>query len=59
MHKFTYIPDPNNPFDHVTVDISTSSVDLPEVIKAFEGYLRAAGFVFDGELEIFEDKENQ
>lgn len=56
MHKFTYTPNPDNPHDYVTIDMSTSHENLHEVIKAFESYLRAAGFVFDGELDIFNNE---
>lgn len=38
----------------VTVEVHSDST-LPDVISAFESFLKATGFAFDGRLEIVED----
>ena len=56
MHTFTYTPDPQNPHDHATVVVSTSAPSLPDVLAAFEAYLLASGFRFDGQLDFVNDQ---
>lgn len=41
----------------ITVDIKHSDITLDELLPLIQGFLQAAGFVIDGELEISE-KEN-
>lgn len=55
MHIFTYSPDPNNPHDKVSVTITTQAVQLEDLCDAFERYLKAAGFTFDGQVDIIKD----
>jgi hypothetical protein len=55
MHTFTKTPDLDNRFDHTEVTIRTRTENLHEVVEAFEGYLRAAGFHFDGHLDLVDD----
>lgn len=38
----------------VTVEVHSDS-NLSEVVEAFESFLKATGFVFEGRLEIVED----
>ena len=42
-----------------TVTVTSTSVYLPDVLRAIEGYLRASGFCFIGNLEIVEDTSVQ
>lgn len=56
MHTFTYTPDPENHFDHVKATVETKSVMLTDVVAAFEAYLHAAGFIFEGHLDFVEDE---
>ncbi len=39
----------------VTVEMDQDST-IPEMLIAFEGFLRASGYVFDGTLDIVEEK---
>lgn len=56
MHTFTYVPDPENPYDHVSVTLSTNTSSLPDLLYALERYLKATGFHFVGNLDIVEDE---
>ena len=56
MHTFTKTRDPENPFDHVEVTVKTSAEQLSDIVTAFEDYLRATGFHFEGQrLELVDD----
>lgn len=55
MHTFSYTPDPNNPHDHISVTVSTQTPSLAELLEAFESYLKATGFHFDGVVDIVEE----
>jgi len=57
MHTFTYVPDPENHYDHISVTVSTNTPSLEEVLQAFEQYLRATGFCFEGVVDIVNDDE--
>jgi len=55
MFKFEYTPplELKDRWRYPTVTISVdSSADLLAVVQAFETYLRAAGFVFSGYLDL-------
>lgn len=56
-HIFIKRPDPHNRFDDTKVRIATSSETLTGVIGAFEEYLKACGFHFEGRLEIIDDQD--
>ena len=56
MHSFTYTPDPTNEYDHRSITVQTQTLDLVKVVESFEDYLRGAGFVFNGHLEIIDDE---
>ena len=47
--KFTYQFDHHTP--SITVELSNESA-LPDVLEAFEMFLIAAGFCFDGKVDI-------
>lgn len=49
--QFIYQFEPNAP--KVTMEISPES-SLPDVLEAFESFLRAAGYSFEGTLDIVE-----
>ena len=43
-------------YEHtVTHEVPFNDVDLDEVIRIFEGLLKATGYVFSGNLEIVDD----
>jgi len=60
-HTFTY----EQEFEQLTfssipetrVEYTIESAYLPEMLEAFENYLKACGFVFDGHVEIVEDED--
>ena len=41
-----------------TIVLETESILLPDVINAFERFLRACGFYFNGKLDIVEDEDD-
>ncbi len=53
--KFIHQYDENSPLIEVTLHKDS---DLSEVFEAFAGFLRAAGYVFDGNLEIINEESN-
>ena len=57
MYEFRKSADPDNPYDHTSIRMSTNTVSLDEVLETFENYLRACGFVFDGRVDIVEPEE--
>ena len=44
--------DDTNPFDHISATIRTDAEYLPDVLEAVETFLRAAGYVFDGYIDV-------
>ena len=56
MHTFSYTPDPQNHFGHVSVTLSTNTSSLEDLLYAFEKYLKATGFHFVGSLDIVDDE---
>jgi hypothetical protein len=57
MHTFTKTRDPENRFDHTEVTVKTSAEQLSDIVAAFEDYLRATGFHFEGQrLELVDDE---
>lgn len=40
-----------------TVTVVSEAETLPDIVEAFEDYLRACGFIFDGHLDIIEEDE--
>lgn len=60
MHIFSYSPDPNNPHDQVSVNITVpSDANLETVLRAMEGYLLACGFVINGTLDVTEGENTR
>lgn len=45
-HTFGYTPDPDNPYDVTSVEVTSSVDSLDRVLEAMEAYLLACGFVF-------------
>lgn len=45
--------------NNVTVTVETSDADLDELLAAFEDFLRGAGFMFDGSVEIVQRVEDE
>lgn len=58
MPKFILIKDQDktNPFDHNNVTFEVDAEYLPDVLENIETFLRAAGFVFEGYLDIVQEK---
>ena len=48
-------------YEHtVTHEVPFNDVDLDEIVRMFEGLLKATGYVFSGNLEIVDEwKENE
>lgn len=42
---------------NVTVEVTTDAVVLSEVLEAIDKFLKAAGFSYDGRLDIVEEDE--
>lgn len=56
MIKFFKSHDPDNPHDIADVLFQIpNDAPLDEAIETFEAFLRAAGYVFAGHLELVED----
>lgn len=54
MMRFTYQYDKDSP--KVTMTIKGPDTTLAEVIEQFEGFLKAAGYSFDGQLDFTEEQ---
>lgn len=51
--KYTFkceIDYPNQP--KTTITVETDAVALDDILRIVSGFLKAAGFVFDGELDL-------
>lgn len=55
MIKFEYSTSPNGP--KVLVEIS-EHLTLPEVLEAVESFLRAVGYSFGGQVDIYQEEPN-
>ena len=53
--KFECQHDEHDP--KVVMELSAQST-LPDVVSQFELFLKACGYVFDGQLDFVEDEEN-
>lgn len=42
-----------------TTEVTCSSPVLPEVLEAFERFLKGAGYSFDGSLDIYKEDEHE
>ena len=54
MSKFTFINEESSYVGNCKTTTEFSAVHIDEILARFEDFLRGAGFVFDGHLEIFE-----
>ncbi len=54
MIKFIKTLDPDNKHDttNVTIELPYSDIGLNEAIEAFDEFLKACGYVYDGKLDI-------
>jgi hypothetical protein len=59
MFKFIKEKDPKNQFSINRVEMSCSGESLPEILESFEDFLRGCGFIFDGNLYIVSDEEEE
>jgi hypothetical protein len=57
MMKFIKIKDLTNPHDTDTITFESDIITLDDALESFECFLKACGFIFDGNLEIV--KENR
>ena len=53
--EYEWEPTTTTPFDHKVI-IETNADSLPDVLSVFAGFLRAAGYMFEGELVIQEEE---
>jgi hypothetical protein len=57
MYKFIKLPDEDNKFDSSSIEmVITKDVSLPDLLQEFECFLKACGFVFEGELDIIQEE---
>ena len=49
--------DLDNKFDTTAVEITVDTESLPNILMAFEEFLKGSGFSIRGTLEIVEDEE--
>lgn len=57
IHTFTKAPEPDNPFDNIHVTVESDSIQLEELLEAFESYLLASGFVLGNRhLDLVEEE---
>ena len=58
-YKFIKIPDPDNPHDNSSVEISTSHNEftVDELCQEFDSFLKACGYYYDGRVEIVEEDD--
>lgn len=54
MSKFTFIREDSSYVGNAKQTLEFSAVALDDVLAQFEDFLKGAGFVFDGHLEIFD-----
>jgi len=54
MAKFTFINEESSYVGNCKTTTEFSAVNIDDILERFEDFLRGAGFVFDGHLEIFE-----
>lgn len=52
MIKFVKYQDLDNHFDKTKIIMKTDAITLGEIITDFENFLRACGYVFEGELDF-------
>lgn len=57
MYIFKHQRDPENRFDTTDITFEVDTVSLAELVQAFEHFLKASGFSFDGQLEVVSDEE--
>lgn len=62
-NKYTFIcerVDDDNYNEEGRIELRENDLTyLPDVISAFEQFLRGAGFYFEGHLEVINDKEEE
>ena len=59
MAKYTFVADHSYNLDTNVVNHTFTADNLYEVVENFQQFLRGAGFVFDGQLEIVDTPEIQ
>ena len=57
MSKFTFINEESSCIGNCKTTAEFSAAHIDEVLTRFEDFLKGAGFVFDGHLEIIRDEE--
>lgn len=56
-YRFIKQRDPANKFDVSVIEHSVDAVSIPDLLEAFEAFLKGCGFVFDGHIDIVEEEE--
>lgn len=59
MIQFIKTVKENDEYDHsdITMTIKHNDIDLNTILEEFETFLRAIGYVFDGVVDIVNEKE--
>lgn len=58
MYKFIKTPDPDNRFDHSTIQLSfDGDMTLECMLEEVASFLRACGYSIDGELEVVKEED--
>lgn len=53
MYKLVKTPNLHNPYDHVSVEVSSSSAEsLGDLLELYEDFLKACGFSLQGHLDV-------
>jgi hypothetical protein len=58
MSKFTFIKEEGTYCTNSKQTVEFSAVSMDEVLQQFETFLRGAGFIFDGNVNIVKDEES-
>jgi len=57
MYKFIKEQDLDNQYDTTRVEVQCNATSLPDILEAFESFLRGSGYVFTGTLDIVTEEE--
>ena len=55
MAKITFIREESNYYNNSKQTVEFSAVELGDIVEQFEYFLKGAGFVFDGHLQLVDE----
>ena len=58
MYKFIKEQDKTNHFDNTRIEVQCDAVSLPDILEAFEYFLKGCGFEFKGNVDIIPIEED-